>query len=181
MASVRLNVFENIPVLQNLSVGALLAVNRGHLQGINIPGSISFNNAAVLVSGAGGGTMSISLGLYSLSGSTLSIANSASNSIAPSAGISWVSLVTSATQDITPGNWYFLVQTESGGANSNTLFVQAVVSLQSFGPIGGPLIRGVYSTTNAIAGSFNTSEFNIEGGVAASTFRPRRPYILISA
>ena len=81
MADIQLNIFENFPVGHNLGLFDQLNGNGYlNLQAVYISGSISFNTCAVLFSASGttAKTATISFGLYSLTGATLSLANSAS-------------------------------------------------------------------------------------------------------
>ena len=123
MANVRLNIFQNYPLSPVVAVNAAAA---GSLKifGLEVPGSISFNNLIMLMSASGttAKTLSVSFGLYSLTGASLSLANSASFSSNPGANaLSWITFATSATQDITPGNWYFGYITSTSGNNSVSL------------------------------------------------------------
>ena len=120
MASVRLNIFENTPLFHVAPGAFQLSTDNGQIfmQGVEIPGSISLNNVIMMMSASGttAKTLSFSVGLYSLTGSTLSLANSASFSSNPGANaLSWITFVTSATQDITPGNWYFAYMSSTAG------------------------------------------------------------------
>ena len=183
MASIRLNLFESFPLLNRAAVGNLLGVGSLHIQGVEIPGSISFNNLAMIMSASGttAKTFSVSFGLYSLTGSTLSLANSASFSSNPGANaLSWITFVTSATQDITPGNWYFGVILSTAG-QSNLSLVNNDVAAFSGGGYGGGFVRGYLSvSTNALPVSIATSDMSKEGN-NESSFSVRHPYIIISA
>lgn len=155
--------------------------------GVYIPGSISFNKVQMLITDFGAastGTLTIHFGLYSLNGSTLSLANSASCSTNQSGttplNLPWITLATSATQDITPGNWYL-----GFWFTGSSAFVPGFAGLGgNFAwttPYGGNLVRGRYSTTtNALPSSIETSAFNKEGS-AGDANSSLVPYILISA
>ena len=179
----RINIFENGLVNHIVSVSSLVA-NSLSIQGIYMPGSLSFNNVAVVLSGSGGVSenLTLSFGLYSLNGSTLSLGNSASQSTVLTLNqtmFSWISLVTSATQDIIPGNWYLgmLGSTSLGGSWS--LVMEQAASI-SQGTYGGPFIRGYYSaSTGGLPSSIATSDMIKEGGGIAST--SQYAYILIGA
>ena len=189
----RINIFENINVFHRLD--QLLITNddaQGRIfvaQGVYIPGSISFNNIALALSGSPVAlteTISLSFGLYSLNNATLSIANSASNSFTFGATFrSWITLITSATQDITPGNWYF-------GFN----FSGISANIAKFAPIGyqmgladgtylGPFVQGVFSvTTGGLPASIATSAFFKNGDINAGALGNSVgsvPYIIIAA
>ena len=190
MANVRLNIYENYSVLNRMTA-ANVAISGGSLrmQGVVIPGSISFNNVVVFMTASGttAKTLTISFGLYSLNGSTLSLANSASQTTAPAANQgSWITLVTSATQDITPGNWYlgFIMSTSSN--NNMSLLINHNTNndiMITAGTAGGIFVRGNYSvTTTAFPASIATSDMSKEpSGLAASSSPMAYPYILISA
>ena len=184
MANARLNILENFPLLHSNSNNVVNA-NSLSIQGVYIPGSISFNNLAVIISGSGGVSenFSLSLGLYSLNGSTLSLANSASRATALTLNqtmFSWLTMATSATQDITPGNWWLgiVVSTSLGSSFSLIRCRGATISNAIY---GGPFIRGSYSTsTNGLPISMITSDLSKEGADAGAS-RNRAPYILISS
>ena len=180
----RLNIYETIPLFAASGIGLGVFSSNGALRirGVYIPGSISFNQVAVVFNNNSvvANSLSISFGLYSLSNnSTLNLANSASFSSTYSATIiSWLTLATSATQDITPGNWYFgVVVSQSNhtdfGLLGNT--DQPVVSVY-----GGPAMRGQYrSTTNNIPSTIHTSDILKDD--TAPNQRGVQAYVLISA
>ena|SRR3990167_3393687 len=173
MANVQINIFENAPLI-GLNTTAVQAYSN-YIHHVYIPGSISFNNIAVIWS-ATTGNNSISFGLYSLNDSTLSLANSASQATSFN-GFSWVSLVTSATQNITPGDWYFGIIVSSSGRVS---IVRNVGRSATGGAYGGPFVIGVYSITSAMPSSIATSGISLEGAI--NSLEPTiHPYILISA
>lgn len=186
MANVRLNIFENIPVLGlNVNNSALSANAQIHAHVVELPGSISLNT--IILNGSQLHTsqsVSIYFGLYSLNGSTLSLANSASGSFNSNAnGPRWISLTAiSTTQDITPGNWWFAVMTSSGGNNSFNLLVPRQNFALAINAYGGPFFRGIHSvTTGAIPASIATSDFLKEGGNGITAVDKLHPYIVISA
>ena len=194
MANVRLNVFDNLP---SYNVNFRTGIGNGSLQihEVLIPGSISFNNVAVMISQSdlvgGNNTISVSFGLYSQTGNTLSLANSASGSsnlTVGTAGVAsqaWLTLVTSAGQDITPGNWFFAFMSSSSGAFAgNSILVNTLANVTfSQGAMGGPFVRGYFSvSTGDLPTSIATSDMLNEGG---STFTTQEhfshPYIVIGA
>lgn len=186
MASVRLNFFGNHPLLpQATNFQPHAAIGSLMLYGYYVPGSISFNTLAMLMSASGttAKTLSISWGLYSLNGSTLSLANSASFSSNPGANaLSWITLNTSATQDITPGNWYFgYMSSTSGQSDLFVIALGGVGGLKSQIPHGGPFVRGHFTaSTSAFPASIATSNLSKELG--QSDFNDYTfPYFLISA
>ena len=179
MANIRINKFENMSNLHRVTFGALFGNATLHLHQVYIPGSISFNNIAVIKSiGNSANTLSLSFGLYSLSGSTLSLANSASQTDTIQNGASWVSLVTSVTQDITPGNWYFALLSSTAGQSAQLIrgFFAQVLHVG----YGGPFFRGRHSASQTnMPASIATSDLIKETG--ATNTEARQPYILISA
>lgn|SRR3990167_228218 len=180
MANVRINLFENISLGHNLAVFALATSNtRLMIQYVYIPGSISFNTIAVMASqGHTSASGSFSFGLYSLSGSTLSLANSASGVQGGANGISYITLATSATQDITPGDWFLGLVTSSSGNNSLSLLLNPHGNDPVNGEYGGPLFRGVFNT-EGLPASLATSDVTKEGNNIVHD--SRFAYILISA
>lgn len=152
--------------------------------GVDTPGSLSFNNLAILLSrGHTSASVTYSFGLYSMNVGTLSLANSGSMVETNGAnGISWRTLATSATQDITPGNWYFAMLKATAGNTS--------IAAWGYNGIGGAtdtaydyagsFVLGVYSvTTSGLPSAINTSEmFKVPH---ATTSDDEIPYILISA
>ena len=171
--------FLNVAIALGLSgVGSL------HIQGVEMPGSLSFNNVAMLFSGSGAVSenMSLSFGLYSLNGSTLSLANSASANTGLTlnqTAFSWISFATSATQDITPGNWYFAIMSSTTlGGNFSLEMYNRPVELSVAG-YGGVFVRGLMSvSTGAMPGSIATSDILKEG---LNDQGARHPYVLISS
>ena len=150
---------------------AEMTANSLYVSNIFIPGSISFNSVYILVSAAGttARTGSFSFGLYSLNGSTLSLANSASRSFNFVNAFSWITLITSATQDITPGNWYFARL--FGSSSQSSYFFFGGGHLGQASAHSGPLIYGVYSdSTTGFPASIATSEFTKTTTQATGTF-----------
>ena len=184
MANVRLNIFENVPLLHT-NMNFVLNVNTLSIQGVYIPGSISFNKLAVIVSGSGGVSenLSLSFGLYSLNGSTLSLANSASmgtDATLNQTFFSWLTFATSATQDITPGNWWLGMVASTSLGGSFSIVRDSGVTVKD-APYGGLFVRGSYSTsTDGLPVSMITSDLSKEGQGTGSS-GTRDPYILISA
>lgn len=179
----RLNIFENIPALGFATNDYLWEneLSRSLLiQGLYIPGSISFNQVAFLISGGTGDkTMSLNFALYSLNGSTLSLANSASGTTNPSNSFEWFTLVTSATQDITPGNWYIGFSCGISSATGQAFYVGPRIE-QNVANNGwaGPFFRGRYtSTAAAFPVSIATSDLQTDGTGNSAKF----PYFLLSA
>ena len=125
--------------------------------------------------GAGTVTLSMSIGLYSLTGSTLSLANSISGTTSRSNdAIGYFSMnATSATQNITPGNWW-LGMLGSYGASSISMYGQSRNPGNAF---PGAFINGrMTASTNALPGSIATSDLDITGSDAM-----HNPFIILTA
>ena len=182
----RIQIFENFSVINvaTFDTGALIAQSSLFVHGVYIPGSISFNTIAMLFSNnATNQSDTIAFGLYSLSGSTLSLANSASGQLTLNNQIRWLSLVTSATQDITPGNWYFayFLSSNSSGQFSVPFVLAHGVNFAWISSYGGLFVRGFYSATvSAFPASIATSDFTKEG-TSGQAYSGVVPYVLISA
>ena len=147
-----------------------------------MPGSLSFNNVIMPALGAGGSkTHTVQFGLYSLNGSTLSLANSASYTASFSnTTLYWFTLATSTTQDITPGNWYFGFLHSCTNTNSQG-FIGIGANFVWTGEYTGGYVRGALSvTTNVLPTSIATTDFNKEG-VAGGSYNSTVPQIIISA
>lgn len=145
--------------------------------------SISFAtmNIAMEHSGAGGKTNSISIGLYSLNGSTLSLANSISRTATYGGGGEnyYVSLAdTSATQNITPGTWWWGFLFSTAGANRS--LIGGVIDgllLNAVNAFPGAFIGGAMTdSTNALPSSMATSDLDTTGSGAMFV-----PFIILSA
>lgn len=172
-ADPQLQFFENFP---GKNGAANLAYSNGTLSihAVNIPLSISYNNVVVLLS-QNSGSFTLQHGLYSLNASTLSLANSASRAITVTAGLSWVSMATSATQNISPGAWYFGFNILSGGSSSISFFGNS--SIAPGNAVPGGFLRGrVTGSTNAMPASIATSVLDITGADAM-----RQAFIIITA
>src|SRR3990167_2181039 len=171
----QLQFFENFPG----HLGAVfIARSNGTLSihAVNIPLSLSFNSPVVLVSRPNsGGQQTVQFGLYSLNGSTLSLANSASNSISFSSAVSWISMVTSATQNISPGAWYFALNFLSSQTSNLSMYANSSINPGNAIP-GGFLMGRMTASTNAMPASIATSDLDITGSDAT-----RQPYIIITA
>lgn len=145
----------------------------------NIYDSISINtvNIPVQNSAVQNNTLSISLGLYSISGSTLSLANSGSVSQnwALAVARQYVSFTnTSATQNITPGTWYFgLLASQS----SNGAFIMHANTINPGNAFVGIFVGGVMTaSTSALPATVATSDLDVTGNDAMLV-----PSIIISA
>ena len=185
-ANPQLQFFENFPGHLGAAFGAN-SINTLSIHAVNIPLSLSFNYPVALITrGANNATrqggVSMKVGLYSLNGSTLSLANSASGT-ASWAGANtstvWVSMVTSATQNITPGAWYFAMlnssSTNAAGAANFGFYINSSINPANAIP-GGFLMGRMTASTNAMPGSIATSDLDITGSDAT-----RQPFIIITA
>ena len=157
----QINIFENFDNLHIVGNSSIPA-NTLQIQRVYIPGSLSFNVPSVVFTkgDSSDASFSVSLGLYSLTGNTLALANSASGSTnGISAILQWFSMATSTTQNISPGEWYlgFVYATSS---RSNITF-RGNIWPASPGAGASPtsFIRGRYtvSVTN-IPASISTSD-----------------------
>ena len=185
----RINIFNQPELLHRIATGTLVGGGSLHINGVEIPGSISFNNLAMILSGSGGVSedISLSFGLYSLTGSTLSLANSASRNTGLTLNqtmFSWMTFATSATQDIAPGNWYFAVMSSTSLGGSFSLIENEGKADITGSAHGGIFVRGIMSvSTNAMPGSIATSDLLPEGhsSIIAGLAGRKYPYIIISA
>lgn len=179
----RLNLFETLPLFGSpLQIGGAVGQNTLAIWGFEVPGSLSFNNVQFIISqGNTNALATLSFGLYSLNDATLSLANSASRGNGLAANdMSWQTMATSATQDITPGNWWF-AYIYSSSSSSNMSLLRNAPGAFSNGAYGGVFIGGNYSvTTNAFPASIATSDLVKHGGTS-DAFTHIFPYILISA
>lgn len=176
--------FENF-ALNQATNSAFDSAGRLMMQAVYVPGSISFNNVNVIVqaSGTTAKTLTISFGLYSLNGSTLSLANSASKSSNfTTNATSFISLITSAAQNITPGIWYFAyISSTSSNGSMSFIVNNPQVGVEASVGYGGPFFRGHFSTTtNAFPASIATSNMSKEG-VSNNLGLYVYPYTIISA
>lgn len=118
------------------------------------------------------GSVSASMGLYSRTGGTLSIANIISQTYARTNGNNWyMSLTaTSSAQNITPGTWWWglnFSRQNAGATLMNPLAVPVSVPANSFpGFYGGAMTVSTAAIPNSVATSdldvtFNDSTFNV--------------------
>ena len=136
------------------------------VQAFNVPLSLSFNS--VIMWGAKtqstAGSFTLKFGLYSMNGSTLSLANSASGTYTQAASqshTSWISLATSATQNITPGTWFAGILVLTGGTAAN-LFARNCGSNPGNALPFFRYGRSTASTTD-LPISFATSDLDVTG------------------
>lgn len=181
-ADPQLQFFENFPGHLGAAFGGSGSNMTLSIHAVNIPLSLSFNQVVFLFSHqkeAGSRSVSNHFGLYSLNGGTLSLANSAGGSYTfPDNATStlWRTMATSATQNITPGAWYFAFM-ESLGGNSGSWgwLINSSVNPANAIP-GGFLMGRMTVSTGAMPASIATSNLDITGRDAT-----RQPYIIITA
>ena len=141
---------------------------------MNIPFHFSYNGAQSSQTKA----FSLSMGLYSITGGSLSLANFISRSFSSTMTVNqsshmYISLTdVSSAQNITPGSWWwgFLGRT----AASNAGQITASVFGHSFSRGANNFPAGFYAgrmtaSTNALPNSVATSDLDIAGGDALST------------
>ena len=179
----QLQFFENFPG----HLGASFvndAAGSVSVHAVNIPLSISLNTVVYLFSNGAGGagqsrTLTVRFGLYSLNGSTLSLANSGSvqwtyNSVSR---VSWISLTAfSSAQNITPGAWYFAFNKSGSGDGIDDFYLGNSSVNPGNGIPGGFLMGHMTVSTGNMPASIATSELDITGSDAT-----RQPYIIITA
>lgn len=172
------NIFENFPLF-HFSPAAVSNTNSLFINGVVFDHSVSLNTINVLFfqQNLGTNSITVSFGIYSLNGASLSLQNSGSTSTSIGGGATrFLSFTMSAAENLSPGNWYF------GIINSqNTCRIGGMVGrTASGGAPGGVLVDGVYSASQTVlAASYATSDFIVYGDSSStvSTY----PYILISA
>jgi hypothetical protein len=177
-ANPQIRFVENFPIK---NADGFLAYSFGTLsfQHINIPVSLSFRYPVFMVSNNNANrTITFHMGLYSLNAGTLSLANSASGLYQQSGAVnntSWVSMATSATQNITPGSWYIGFNV-AGSSNNSAISLLMNTSINP-GNAEPFFIQGrVTASTNAMPTNVATSVLDITGGDAI-----RQPYVIITA
>lgn len=159
---------------------AHITINNGTLTffPLNIRDSVSFNTINLAASYVSSDqTHTFSLGLYSLTGNTLSIANSASRTFAPGGtGAGYISIAnTSATQNITPGTWWMGLVASTSSRSNASLVGATTINPQNAFP--GSFIGGeMTDSTNALPSSYATSNLDVTGNDAMVV-----PMIILSA
>jgi hypothetical protein len=184
--------FQDFGMFHNPTFGVLLGAGSLHIRGVYVEGSLSFNNVAIPLrvsqtntATASTAAITMSVGLYSLNGASLSLANSASQSSTyrTTNVASWLTLITSATQDITPGTWYIAVMSSSAGTGTVQHYMNVISPiLDIFGSPPGMFVRGYMSVgTNAMPGNIATSDCkkDDETGAGSQTFH--HPFVIITA
>lgn len=144
----------------------------------NLGQSISWNTINIFISKSSANmTHTISIGLYSLNGSTLSLANSASGTFSGSNNQrAYVSLTaTSATQNLTPATWFFGLLFSTGGNSGLDIVGQSTINAGNAFP-GGFIGGRMTDSTNALPSSYATSNLDITGNDGMNV-----TYILLTA
>mgnify|MGYP001565128131 CR=1 FL=1 len=176
----QLNFEQNFNAIGNL--GRAVSVGTLSFIPFSVRDSISFVTMNIGISYSGTNTsqgQTYSIGLYSLNASSLSLANSISGSTTATSGniLQYISMTaTSATQNVTPGNWWFgiLVSTTNGTSRLSLLGGGTVSPANAF---PGSFIGGrMTDSTNALPSSIATSALDITGSDAMNI-----PMILLSA
>lgn len=164
----QLNFQYNFPVLQGAATRSYVTQTPFYFA-FNVADSVSWVNFNIV---AGADTNNISIGLYSITGSSLSLANSASLNLTLTSP-SWASITaTSATQNITPGTWYLGLNGGTGAA----LTFQGQTIVVPGNAFPGAFIGGVATATTAgLPASVATSDLDITGGQEMFV-----PYVLLT-
>ena len=186
-ADPQLQFFENFSMHLGAAVGGFDSNGTLSVHAVNIPLSLSFNNVIFYLNrsaslSAGSIRNIFQMGLYSMNAGTLSLANSAgvtlsiASSDATTSFNSWISLATSATQNISPGAWYFAFNQQTQSTN----FGLSGLINTSFNPAnaipGGFFMGRMTVSTAAMPVSIETSKLDVTGSDAV-----RKPYIIITA
>lgn len=179
----QLNQFQNAPVLHRITFYNSINWSNGRmkLQKILLPGDLSFNNFIMLLSASGttSKTMTISMGLFSLNGATLSAANSASFSNTYNANTTvWITFATSAAQNISSGTWFVGIARSTAG---NSRMHLGALGNAYIGNANAALQAGQFwGIATAFSTSLNTSAVSWYGDANDSEM-VRQPVFLISA
>ena len=122
-------------------------------------------------------TRTVSLGLYSLNGSSLSIANSLSVTFTnASSRVAIVLTATSAAQNLTPGTWFWGFLASTAGDSRVSIYA-ATANIAAGNAFPGAFIAGrMTASTNALPSSYATSNLDITGADALSI-----PQIILTA
>lgn len=146
-------------------------------------------NAAFIQTAVGTGTGSMSVGLYTLSGGTLSMVNFATGTTTYSNnnGIGYLPLTSvSATTYLTPGMYYFGINmTTSGGAPMDCVgnSSQSTLSIWWQNPYPGVFQAGsATASTSALPSSVATTDIDVTFEDATGTKKDYgQPYFILSS
>lgn len=180
-----MQVFENYNLIHNVITDNMPGANATiSFRAFNIPDSLTLNSVAMLISLNSSRSATISFGLYSFTGSTLTLVDSASGLISSSttSPLIWSSLSISASYNIVPGTWYFAILGSFNPNVQSAAYYNDALNLAQLGSglYGGAPIAGGYSTTTAaLPASLNVTEILI--GAGGNSNAMHFPYILISA
>mgnify|MGYP001611182468 CR=1 FL=1 len=145
---------------------------------MNLGASIYWRTANLAFSATSANqTHTISMGLYSLSGNTLTLNNYFSGTFSKSNSGRFYQSMTdvSATSNLTPGTWFLGLFLLTGGASNISL--RGAYSLDPQNAFPGAFIGGAMTvSTGALPNSYNTSDLDITGLDAISN-----PIIIISS
>lgn len=183
-ANPQLQFFENFPAKDGVTTpGYAASLATLSIHAVNIPLSISLNNVVILqfrtATVASSHSITFHWGLYSLNGSTLSLANSASAQFTGDPGVTqtkWFNFTSfSSTQNITPGPWYFALNLVTFSNHAfGSIFANSSANPGNASPV---FVRGrMTASTTAMPASIATSALDITGSDAS-----RQPYIIITA
>lgn len=140
----------------------------------NIEESISWKTINAWISN-NTGSVSIHIGLYSLNGSTLSLANSVSGITSNNINGFLQLTSTSANQNLTPGTWFFALLVSTSGTHNFSFMGQSGLPANNAFP-GGFMGGRMTDTTNAFPAAYSTSNLDVTGSDANPV-----PIILLTA
>lgn len=143
---------------------------------LNVPGIIPFGVPVCIIShGNATGSMTVRLGLYSLDNGSLTLVNSAIGSTQWTVNTRcWVSMLTSSSQNVSPGQWYYGIAFYSAGNSSFSIYGNSSINIGNAEP---SLIMGRMTATSAnMPLSIATSLLDITGSDAT-----RQMYVILSA
>ena len=169
----QLNFYANMEGASNQGVSTV--ANQALFFGFNLEDSISWNTINFFAYHTTG-SKTYNIGLYSLTGSSLSLVNSASQSRTGQNFGAFQSIVnTSATSNLTPGTWYLGVLVSTSGGSNFSFGGQTQANAGNAFP--GAFIGGnMTETTNALPGSYATSNLDVTGNSGIMV-----PFIVLSA
>lgn len=144
-----------------------MAGNSFYLYPFNIWESISLLtiNFPMEQTAAATGSHTVSLGLYQMNNSTLTLLNSGSSSFAHTTSDNfWVSITSFSSQSslITPGSYWFGLLISTSSQNSLAWVGNNVINAGNAWP-GGFYAGRMTTSTNAVPGSIATSDLDITG------------------
>ncbi len=186
-----INRYQNFPALGIMGVTQVGVLNMTalKLQGFYLENSISASNFGLMLIQVFGpvASFTLSFGIYTLTGSTLTITNSGTFSTNVGNNESkWISFALSASQALSPQNYYFgllasyLVTATSLSSNSTRLGFYGATQTRITNNMPGIFIRGKMTVSSSVLPlSVATSDLDTEATALASD-QPQA-YILMSA